>query len=110
MFRRHSATDTGSAGVQKSKTNDNTRGFVKFIYEPIFNIIQAAMNDQKDKLFAMCEKVGIADKLSAQDKELSAKPLMKRIMQARAAGSTLRYCSVDSAECCCALLAALCCA
>ena len=41
------------------------------------------MNDQKDKLFAMCEKVGIKDKLSAQDKELNAKPLMKRVMQAR---------------------------
>lgn len=87
---RRTATDTASTAVQKSKTNDNTRGFVKFIYEPIFNIIQAAMNDQKDKLFAMCEKVGIADKLSAQDKELSAKPLMKRIMQVRTANFTLR--------------------
>ena len=68
---------------QKSKTNDNVRGFVKFIYEPIYNIIQAAMNDQKDKLFSMCEKVGILSKLSNADKELTAKPLMKRIMQAR---------------------------
>lgn len=67
--------------VQKTKSNENVRGFVKFIYEPIYNIIQAAMNDQKDKLFSMCDKLGISSKLSAQDKELSAKPLMKRIMQ-----------------------------
>ena len=75
--------DTKTGKWQKQKSNDNVRGFVKFIYEPIYNIIQAAMNDQKDKLFAMCEKVGIKDKLSAQDKELNAKPLMKRVMQAR---------------------------
>ena len=66
---------------QKSKTNDNVRGFVKFIYDPIMNMIQAAMNDQKDKLFAMCEKLGFLSKLSAADKELTAKPLMKRVMQ-----------------------------
>lgn len=66
---------------QKSKTNDNVRGFVKFIYEPIFNIIQAAMNDQKDKLWAMTDKLDVTKKLSAQDKELTAKPLMKRVMQ-----------------------------
>ena len=66
---------------QKTKTNDNVRGFVKFIYEPIFNIIQAAMNDQKDKLWAMCDKLGITAKLSSQDKEQTAKPLMKTIMR-----------------------------
>lgn len=75
--------DAKSGKWQKSKTNENVRGFVKFIYDPIFNIIQAAMNDQKDKLFSMCEKVGVLSKLSMQDKELTAKPLMKRVMQAR---------------------------
>lgn len=73
--------DTKTGKWQKSKTNDNVRGFVKFIYEPIFNMIQAAMNDQKDKLFAMCDKLGVTAKLSLQDKDLTAKPLMKRVMQ-----------------------------
>jgi elongation factor 2 len=86
-YRMSAVPLTHATGLQKSKSNDNTRGFVKFIYEPIYNIIQAAMNDQKDKLFAMCEKVGIANKLSAADKELSAKPLMKRIMQVPHASS-----------------------
>ena len=71
---------------QKSKTNDNVRGFVKFIYEPIMNMIQAAMNDQKDKLFAMCDKLGVSSRLSAADRELTAKPLMKRVMQVSGAG------------------------
>lgn len=75
--------DTKTNKWQKSKTNDNVRGFVKFIYEPIYNMIQAAMNDQKDKLFAMCDKLGITSRLSPQDKDLSAKPLMKRVMQVR---------------------------
>jgi elongation factor 2 len=39
------------------------------------------MNDQKEKLFAMCDKVGVLSKLSTQDKELIGKPLMKRVMQ-----------------------------
>jgi elongation factor 2 len=69
---------------QKTKTNENVRGFVKFIYEPIYNIIQAAMNDQKDKLWAMTDKLGVTSKLSAADKDLTAKPLMKRVMQVHA--------------------------
>lgn len=73
--------DVKTGKWQKSKSNDNVRGFVKFIYEPIYNIIQAAMNDQKDKLWAMTDKLGVTAKLSAQDKDLTAKPLMKRVMQ-----------------------------
>jgi elongation factor 2 len=73
--------DTKTGKWQKTKSNDNVRGFVKFIYEPIYNIIQAAMNDQKEKLFAMCEKLGVLSKLSTQDKDLIGKPLMKRVMQ-----------------------------
>lgn len=97
--------DTKTNKWQKSKTNDNVRGFVKFIYEPIYNIIQAAMNDQKDKLFAMCDKLGITSRLSPQDKELSAKPLMKRVMQVcgRATGHSLVACiTAPAPRCCCA--------
>jgi hypothetical protein len=41
------------------------------------------MEDKKDKLFAMLEKVGVLSKLKADDKELVGKPLMKRVMQVR---------------------------
>jgi elongation factor 2 len=57
------------------------RAFVQFVYEPIKTIIDAAMSDQKDKLFAMTDKLGISGKLRAEDKELTGKPLMKRILQ-----------------------------
>lgn len=58
------------------------RGFVQFVYDPIKTIIEAAINDNKTKLFELCDKLGISSKIKAEDRELSGKPLMKRIMQA----------------------------
>lgn len=57
------------------------RGFVQFIYEPIRQVIDLAMKDAKDKLFPMLEKLNVYSKLKAEDKELTGKPLMKRVMQ-----------------------------
>jgi hypothetical protein len=48
---------------------------------PCLQVIDLAMEDKKDKLFAMLEKVGVLSKLKADDKELVGKPLMKRVMQ-----------------------------
>ena len=58
------------------------RGFVQFVYEPIKGIIEAAMNDNKTKLFGMCDKLGISGKVKSEDREKTGKPLMKAIMQA----------------------------
>ncbi|KAL4421827.1 hypothetical protein ABPG77_001616 [Micractinium sp. CCAP 211/92] len=57
------------------------RGFCQFIYEPIKTVIEAAMNDNKDKLFGLLEKLEVLKKLKPEDKELMGKPLMKRVMQ-----------------------------
>eukprot|EP00236_Picocystis_salinarum_P004199 CAMPEP_0183829118 /NCGR_PEP_ID=MMETSP0807_2-20130328/3140_1 /TAXON_ID=88271 /ORGANISM="Picocystis salinarum, Strain CCMP1897" /LENGTH=846 /DNA_ID=CAMNT_0026074325 /DNA_START=59 /DNA_END=2599 /DNA_ORIENTATION=- len=67
----------------KKDTNSGTckRGFVQFCFEPIKNVIDTAMKDDKEKLFQMLEKLNVLGKLSGEDKELSGKPLMKRIMQ-----------------------------
>jgi elongation factor 2 len=67
----------------KKATDSKTcqRGFVQFCYNPIKQVIELAMEDKKDKLFAMLEKVGVLKKLKAEDKELVGKPLMKRVMQ-----------------------------
>ena len=54
---------------------------MQFVYEPIKTIIDACMNDNKAKLWAMTDKLAITGKLKAEDKELVGKPLMKRIMQ-----------------------------
>lgn len=55
------------------------RGFVGFIYKPLNQIIQMAINDQKDKLFPMLDKLNV--KLKPDEKELTGKTLMKRILQ-----------------------------
>ena len=57
------------------------RAFVQFCYEPIRRVIDAAMNDNKDKLWPMLEKLKVKDKLKPADLDLLGKPLMKRIMQ-----------------------------
>jgi elongation factor 2 len=67
----------------KKATDSKTcqRGFVQFCYQPIKQVIELAMNDSKDKLFALLEKVNVLHKLKAEEKDLVGKPLMKRIMQ-----------------------------
>ncbi|OMP06338.1 hypothetical protein COLO4_08186 [Corchorus olitorius] len=55
------------------------RGFVQFCYEPIQQIINNCMNDQKDKLWPMLQKLGVT--IKSDDKELMGKALMKRVMQ-----------------------------
>ncbi|KAF3793436.1 Elongation factor 2 [Nymphaea thermarum] len=69
----------------KKWTNKSTgsptckRGFVQFCYEPIKQIIKTCINDQKDKLWPMLQKLGVT--MKAEEKELVGKALMKRVMQ-----------------------------
>jgi elongation factor 2 len=67
----------------KKHTGEKTcmRAFVQFCYEPIRRVIDAAMNDNKDKLWPMLEKLKVKEKLKPADFDLLGKPLMKRIMQ-----------------------------
>jgi len=57
------------------------RAFVQFCYEPIKKVIESAMNDNKEKLWPMLEKLKVKEKLKQADFDLMGKPLMKRIMQ-----------------------------
>ncbi|KAK6944682.1 Translation elongation factor EFG/EF2, domain IV [Dillenia turbinata] len=58
----------------KKWTNKSTgsptckRGFVQFCYEPIKQIILTCMNDQKDKLWPMLQKLGVV--MKAEEKDL----------------------------------------
>ncbi|KAH8957047.1 hypothetical protein BDL97_07G072000 [Sphagnum fallax] len=54
-------------------------GFVHFVYNPIKQIINLCMNDQKDKLWPMMDKLGCS--LKGEEKDLMSKALMKRVMQ-----------------------------
>ena len=53
----------------KKHTGEKTcqRAFVQFIYEPIRRVIDAAMNDNKEKLWPMLEKLGVKAKLKPAD-------------------------------------------
>uniref|UniRef100_A0A2P2MJK8 Uncharacterized protein MANES_14G016900 n=2 Tax=Rhizophora mucronata TaxID=61149 RepID=A0A2P2MJK8_RHIMU len=55
------------------------RGFVQFCYEPIKQIISICMNDQKDKLWPMLQKLNVT--MKSDEKDLVGKALMKRVMQ-----------------------------
>lgn len=67
----------------KKQTDSATckRGFCQFIYEPIKTVIEAAMNDNREKLFALLDKLEVLSSLKSEDKDLVGKPLMKRVMQ-----------------------------
>ncbi|VFQ77244.1 unnamed protein product [Cuscuta campestris] len=55
------------------------RGFVHLCYDPIQKIINLCMNDQKDKLWPILQKLGVT--MKSDEKELTGKALMKHVMQ-----------------------------
>lgn len=68
--------------IQKKNIAERiAHSFVQFVYDPIRNLVEACMNDDKKKVFAMTDKLGVTEKLKPEDKELTSKPFMKRIMQ-----------------------------
>ncbi|PWA68375.1 Elongation factor G, III-V domain-containing protein [Artemisia annua] len=69
--RKWTTKNTGSA--------DCKRGFVQFVYEPIKQIINLCMNEEKDELWLKLTKLGVA--IKSEEKELTGRMLMKRVMQ-----------------------------
>ena len=61
--------------IKHTSSDTCKRGFIQFCYEPIRQIINTCMNDQKDKLLPMLQKLGVTMK------DLTGKALMKRVMQ-----------------------------
>jgi len=74
--------DSKSKKWTKKSTGAETckRGFVQFVYEPIKTVIEACMNDNREKLYGLTDKLGFT--LKAEQKELTGKQLMKACMQA----------------------------
>uniref|UniRef100_A0A0A9DMW8 Similar to elongation factor 2 n=1 Tax=Arundo donax TaxID=35708 RepID=A0A0A9DMW8_ARUDO len=62
------------------------RGFVRFCYKPIKQIIKTCMNDQKDELWPMLQKINVT--MKSDEKDLMGKALMKRVMQTWLPAST----------------------
>merc|ERR1719193_986699 len=63
----------------KKVPSEGVRGFTMFVLDPIYKMFDAVMNFKKDVYEKLLEKLEI--KLSVEDKELEAKPLIKKIMQ-----------------------------
>jgi len=63
----------------KKVQSEGVRGFNMFVLDPIYKMFDAVMNFKKDIYEKLLEKLEI--KLSVEDKELEAKPLIKKIMQ-----------------------------
>jgi len=63
----------------KKVAGEGVRGFTMFVLDPIYKMFDAVMGFKKDVYEKLLEKLDI--KLSVEDKELEAKPLIKKIMQ-----------------------------
>ncbi|XBJ06815.1 hypothetical protein VPH35_012427 [Triticum aestivum] len=72
----------------KEKTRSKTckRGFVMFIYDQIERVIQACMENQKDELRRMLQKVGV--NLMDDEKNLTGMALVKCVMKTWLPAST----------------------
>merc|ERR1711962_1393323 len=63
----------------KKVAGEGVRGFTMFVLDPIYKMFDAVMGFKKEVYEKLLEKLEI--KLSVEDKELEAKPLIKKIMQ-----------------------------
>jgi len=63
----------------KKVQSEGVRGFTMFVLDPIYKMFDAVMGFKKDVYEKLLEKLNI--KLSVEDQELEAKPLIKKIMQ-----------------------------
>jgi len=63
----------------KKVQSEGVRGFTMFVLDPIYKMFDAVMGFKKDVYEKLLEKLDI--KLSVEDQELEAKPLIKKIMQ-----------------------------
>lgn len=63
----------------KSDQPGAKRAFCQFIMDPICDLFTSIMNDDKEKYTKMIDNLGIS--LKGEDKNLTMKPLLKRVMQ-----------------------------
>ncbi|KAH7461469.1 Elongation factor 2 [Phytophthora ramorum] len=64
---------------QEQREGSLKRAFCQFIMDPIIKMFDAIMNDKKSKYEKMMKAVGV--ELKTEEKELTGKPLLKRVMQ-----------------------------
>jgi len=57
------------------------RAFCQFIMDPICNLCKAIMAEENEKVWKMLKGVGVDDKIKGEDRNLSGKALLKKVMQ-----------------------------
>lgn len=62
-----------------AEDGENKRGFSQFVLDPIYKVFDAIMNIKKDETTKLLERLNV--KLSAEEKDLEGKPLMKVVMR-----------------------------
>jgi len=63
----------------KEAKENTVRGFTNYILKPIYEVFNTCMNKTKEDSLALVEKIGV--KLTAEEKELETKQLLKCIMR-----------------------------
>lgn len=64
---------------QKEEGKDYVRGFTQYILDPIYKVFQTCMKDSKENALKLVEKLKI--KLTADEKDLKEKQLLKTVMR-----------------------------
>merc|ERR1711988_304972 len=67
------------SGKWSKKEGNGTRGFCKFVLEPIFKMFKLIMDGKKEKYTKLINMVGV--NLTSDEKDLVAKPLVKTVMR-----------------------------
>uniref|UniRef100_A0AC35TZK1 Elongation factor 2 n=1 Tax=Rhabditophanes sp. KR3021 TaxID=114890 RepID=A0AC35TZK1_9BILA len=62
-----------------TQDDDNKRGFVQFVLDPIFKVFDAVMGCKKEEVAKLFDRLNI--KLNLEERELEGKPLMKIAMR-----------------------------
>jgi len=63
----------------KESEANSVRGFVQYVLKPIYKVFDSCMTQPREDALKLCETIGV--KLTAEEKELEGKPLMKVIMR-----------------------------
>lgn len=65
--------------ANSAKDDTYVRGFTQYILDPIYKVFQFCMKETKEKALGLIEKLQI--KLTAEEKDLEQKPLLKTVMR-----------------------------
>jgi len=63
----------------KTETEGAVRGFTQYILAPIYEIFNSCMNKTKEEALKLIDKIGV--KLTADERDLETKPLLKTVMR-----------------------------